>query len=337
MKEIIFFKDIDNIFRKTLFDEFKDIFHKDDKIAVKLHMGEKGNPYYLKPEFVKIFVETLKELKTKPFLFDSPVMYPGGRHTADKYLETAAEHGFTEKIIGCLIVISNESECIKTEHLKVEVCKPLLEADGLVVLSHVKGHMCCGFGGAIKNLGMGGVSIKTKANIHNFANPIFAGECTGCGTCAKICPASTISIKDKKANFNYSGCWGCGQCIVSCPSNVLKPKIATFDRLIAEGASAVLKNKKKTYFINVIKDIAKLCDCCSDPGEIVLEDIGIIMGNDIVAVEKASLDLINEKAGKDLFLEIHKKSPLEHIKEAKELGLGCLDYKLKDNIFNPKI
>jgi uncharacterized Fe-S center protein len=255
-------------------------------------------------------------------------MYPGGRNTVEKYEKTAAEHGFTEEKIGCPIVISNEFETIKTEHLNVEVCKPLIKADGLLVLSHVKGHMCSGFGGAIKNLGMGGVSKKTKSDIHNFANPVFAGDCTGCGTCVEICPVKTISLKDNKAHFNYSGCWGCGQCITACPSNVLKPKIASFDTLIAEGASAVLKNRK-AFFINVIKDITKLCDCCSNPGGIILDDIGIVMGKDIVAVEKASLDLINKKAGKDIFKELHTKSPLNHIKEAQKLGLGSLEYSLK--------
>ncbi len=329
MKEIIFIdKGKEEILDKTLRQELKSVFKNNDKIIMKLHMGEKGNKYYLKPDFVKIFVDVLKELNVKPFLFDSPVIYPGGRDTIKKYYKTAAEHGFTEENIGCKIVISNDFKYVKTEHLNAEMCRPLIEADGLLVLSHVKGHMCSGFGGAIKNLGMGGMTIKTKTDIHNFANPMFVGDCAGCGTCVKVCPVQTISLKDNKAVFNLKGCWGCGLCINACPSNVLKPKIASFDRLIAEGGAAVLKNTKKAYYINVLKDITKLCDCASNPEGIVLEDIGILLGKDIVAIEKASFDLINKKAGKDLFKEIHKKSPLEHIKEGKRLGLGSLDYKL---------
>lgn len=328
MENIIFInKDKEPTFKEILKQELKSIFQENEEIAIKLHMGEKGNKYYLKPNFVKMIVNILKELNTKPFLFDSPVIYPGGRNTIEKYYSTAEEHGFTEENIGCPIIISNDFEYIKTEHLNAEVCKPLLEADGLLVLSHVKGHMCSGFGASIKNLGMGGMTIKTKTDIHNFANPMFVGDCTGCGTCVKICPVETISLKDNKAYFNLSGCWGCGLCINACPSNVLKPKVAKFDRLIAEGAFAVLKNKK-AYYINVLKDITKLCDCCSDPEGIVLEDIGTLLGKDIVAIEKASFDLINKKAGKDLFKEIHKKSPLEHIKEAQKLGLGNLNYEL---------
>ncbi len=327
MEKLIFFKEIKENFSSILKDEFRKIFLEGEKIAVKLHMGEKGNKYYLKPEFVKIVVSVLNGLNIKPFLFDSLVIYPGGRNTIEKYYKTAAEHGFTEEDIGCPIIISNEFLNVKTEHLNAEVCRPLLEADGLLVLSHVKGHMCSGFGGAIKNLGMGGVTVKTKTDVHNFANPMFVGDCTGCGSCVKICPVHTISLKNDKAYFNYSGCWGCGQCITVCPSNVLKPKIASFELLIAEGASAVLKNKK-AYYINVLKNITKLCDCCSDPEGIVLGDIGILIGKDIVAIEKASLDLINKKAGKDIFKEIHKKSPLIHIKEAERLGLGDLNYEL---------
>lgn len=330
MAEIMFIEDnkIKERFSKILKKELKGIFQKNEKIAIKLHMGEKGNKYYLKPEFVKIVVNVLKELNYNPFLFDSPVIYEGGRNTVEKYYKTAEQHGFTEENIGCPIIISNDFEYVKTEHLNAEVCKPLIEADGLLVLSHIKGHMCSGFGGAIKNLGMGGVTIKTKKDIHNFANPIFVGDCTGCGTCVKICPVETISLKNNKAYFNLSGCWGCGLCIDACPSNVLKPKIATFDKLIAESAYAVLRNVKKAYYINVLKEITKLCDCCKDPKGIILEDIGILMGKDIVAIEKASFDLINKKAGKDLFMEIHKKSPLEHIKEAEKFGLGDLDCKL---------
>ncbi|MFH1641285.1 MAG: DUF362 domain-containing protein [Nanoarchaeota archaeon] len=325
MGEVIFLEKKDE-FSDILNKQLNNLFSEDEKVAVKLHMGEAGNIYHLKAEFVKKVVAVLKGLNIKPFLFDSPVIYPGGRDTPEKYYKTAEAHGFTEENIGCPIVISNDFEIVKTEHLNAEVCRGLFDADGLLVLSHVKGHMCSGFGGAIKNLGMGGVSTKTKADIHNFANPMFVADCSGCGSCVKVCPVETISLKDNKAYFNLSGCWGCGVCIDACPSNVLKPKIASFDRLIAEGAYAVLKNTKKAYYVNVLENITKYCDCVSSPGKPVLDDIGIVMGKDIVSVEKASLDLINKKAGKDLFKELNKKSPIGHIIEAEKLGLGEAEY-----------
>tara|TARA_B100001971_G_C18157085_1_gene519188 strand:- start:108 stop:1103 length:996 start_codon:yes stop_codon:yes gene_type:complete len=329
MVEVVFIEKgkVDSEFSEALKKEFS-LFKPGDKVAVKLHMGEKGNKFYLKPRFVKIVVDVLKGLNLRPFLFDSLVIYPGGRDSVDKYYKTAIEHGFTEEKTGCPIVVSDDFIVVKTEHLDVEVCKELVDADGLLVLTHVKGHSCSGFGGAIKNLGMGGVSVKTKREIHSFAKPELAGDCVGCGVCVKACPMQTISLKDGKVVFDYSGCWGCDVCVDACPSKVLKPQVATFDRLIAEGTSAVLKNRKKVYFVNFLWDMTKLCDCCSDAGDIVLDDIGIVLGDSIVAVEKASLDLINKKAGKDLFKEIHKKSPLKHIEEAEKLGLGSLSYRM---------
>lgn len=142
------------------------IFKPNEKIAVKIHMGEQGNKTHLKPGFVKQIISILNENGCRPFLFDSPVMYAGGRDTPEKYLKTAANNGFTEQSIGCPIIISEEHEIVKTPHLNAEVCKDLAEADGMLVLTHVKGHMCSGVGGAIKNIGMGGVSKKTKTDIH---------------------------------------------------------------------------------------------------------------------------------------------------------------------------
>ena len=329
MEKVIFIKinEVKEKLKNTLKEELK-VFYEGEKIAIKLHMGEKGNKYYLKPELVKVVVETLKELKTKPFIFDSPAIYPGGRGTVEKYLKTAAEHGFTQESIGCPIIVSNEHITYKTQHLEAEVCKPLTEADGMLVLTHVKGHMCSGFGASIKNLGMGGLTIKSKTDIHTLPEPEFIGDCVGCGTCVKACPGGAIELKNNKAKFDYDSCWGCDICVEVCPSNVLKPKIASFDILLAEGAFAVIKSTKKSYFINVLKNITKLCDCASDPGAILVDDIGIVMSKDIITTDKASLDLINKKAGKDIFLEANKKSPLTHIKETQKLGLGNLNYKL---------
>lgn len=309
--------------KEILKKELALIFRSKESIAVKLHMGETGNDHHLKPEFVKAVVDSLREIGTEPFLFDSPVMYGGERSTAEKYLKAAREHGFEDKVIGCPIIISDESVVVKTEHLNVEVCKPLIEADGILVLSHVKGHWCSGFGGAIKNLGMGGVSKKTKADIHGLAGAVLTGDCKGCDTCENVCMVGAISMKNSKPMIGH--CWGCGQCVISCPSGSLSPKVAPFETLIAEGAYAVIKGRK-AYYINVLRDITKLCDCQSDPGGIVLGDIGILMGKDIISLEKASLDLINKKAGRDIFKEIHKKSPLAHIKEAEKLGLGDINY-----------
>ena len=172
-------KDMDN-FDNVLKKKLDGFFPSGSKIAVKLHMGEEGNKYFLKPEYAKKVVNVLKSLNLKPFLFDSPAMYPGGRDTVEKYLKTAEKHGFSEKDIGCPLVISNEGVKVKTEHLEAEVCKPLHESEYMLVLTHVKGHGSAGFGAAIKNLGMGAVNKNTKKDIHTGGAPIIQDNCIAC-------------------------------------------------------------------------------------------------------------------------------------------------------------
>ncbi|MBW2983541.1 DUF362 domain-containing protein [Candidatus Woesearchaeota archaeon] len=295
------------------------IFKSGEKIAVKLHMGERGNKTYLKPGFVKQIISILNENKCKPFLFDSPAMYVGGRDTPKKYLKTAAGNGFTEESIGCPIIISEEHKAVKTKHLNAEVCNPIVEADGMLVLTHVKGHSCSGVGGAIKNLGMGGVSRKTKRDIHNFAKPVLVRECINCKACIKACPEGTIKEGKDKIKIDYDGCWGCNVCVYACPQKALKPKIALFDALLAEGAFAVVSNVKKAYYINALKEIAKFCDCMADNGPIICDDVGYLASENIIEIEKESLDLINRKAGKNIFLEIHKKDPCGQVDEMENL------------------
>ena len=297
-------------------------FRPGEKVAIKLHMGEKGNKTYIEPAFVRAIVKILKDNNCKPFLFDSPVMYQGARSTPDKYLKTAEENGFLKESIGCQVIISNEFEYQITPHLNAEVCKTLIDADSMLVLSHVKGHMCSGFGAAIKNLGMGGVSTKTKADIHTFANPMITQNCTYCKSCVKACPVNAITAEAGNIRIQYDGCWGCGQCITICPSKALKPKVAPFDTLLAEGAFAVLSKVKKAYFINVMTKITKLCDCQANNGPIIADDVGYLASESIIHADKRALDLIIEKAGKNIFLEAHNKDPYASIKAMEELTLN---------------
>lgn len=310
--------------------EVSKIFSKGDNVAVKLHMGEEGNKNYLKPDFVKRAIAVLKSLGTLPFLFDSPTMYHGARYSVKGYLKVAEKHGFTEESMGCPIIISDESVKVKMPNITANVCKEIYDADALLVLTHVKGHACSGFGASIKNLGMGGVNRETKTEIHGRPRPSFKGDCLGCGACVEICPAGVISIKDNKASFNLDYCWGCGACTNICPVTALEIKPPTFNTLLAEAGIAVAKNKKKIYCINVIEKVAKFCDCVADAGPYVVDDIGILMGRNIVAVDKASLDLINQHAGVngDLFRQLHGVSAEGHIEEAAKASSLSMEYDL---------
>jgi len=325
----VFFSEHEEDFLERLKSELEGYFS--GRVAIKLHMGELGNKYFLKPEFVKKVVEMLKEYDTKPFLFDSPVVYKSPRRFPKGYLLVARKHGFTEKKIGCPVLVSDEfieqEMVVNGKSVSFHVCKDLVEADGVLVLSHVKGHLCTGFGAGIKNLGMGALSRKSKGMIHDGGKPVYESGCTLCGVCSKNCPTNNIRYSDGMPFFDKAWCCGCSNCVVVCPNNAIKPKLAVFNDLLAAGAFAALKNFKKSFFINVIKDVSKLCDCVPG-GKLVAPDIGYLMSNDLTSIEKASHDLIVEKTGKDVFKEVHHISPLSHIGSFAKISNTSIGYKL---------
>lgn len=337
----VFFSEDENVFLEKLKSELKGYFS--GKVAVKLHMGEPGNKYFLKPEFVKKIVKMLKDGGAEPFLFDSPVVYNSPRNSVKGYLEVVKEHGFDS--LGCPVSISDdfiEQELVVDgKKIVFQVCKILAEADGVLVLSHVKGHLCSGFGASIKNLGMGALSKKSKGMIHKGGEPVYVSGCTSCGICAKSCPTNNIRYgkqknifkkvfrnSEERPFFDKNWCCGCSNCVVVCPQKAIKAKTAIFNDLLSAGALAALNNFKKVFFVNVVKDISKLCDCMDDAGPLVSKDVGYLMSKDLTSIDKAAHDLIVKKSGKDVFKEIHHISPLSHIESFSKLANSSLDYKL---------
>jgi len=307
-----------------------------DKVALKLHMGEYGNLSYVRPPIVGKVVETVKEAGGQPFLFDTPTFYAGSRTTIEGYVETARKNGFTKETVGCPIVISNEGIEVKTRGLlgTVEVAKSLL-ADGIIVISHAKGQAESGLGGAIKNLGMGGVTKKTKAIIHTGAKPMLSNNCNGCGECIKVCWDEAITLENKQVVFDYKKCWGCGACILACPIHALKPRKNNFRHSLAEAASAILKNfkKDKQFFINVLMDITPLCDCFPSygidfEGFPICRDIGILVSKDPVAIDAASTSLIEQNAGKGIFYILHHVDCREYLEMSEKLGMGNKEFEI---------
>ncbi|MBW2991447.1 DUF362 domain-containing protein [Candidatus Woesearchaeota archaeon] len=328
MSKVYFIKDVhSNKYEEVLEQELKDKFKKGMTVAVKLHMGEGKGMF--SPELAKRAVSVLNKFGCKPFLFDTPVAYPGVRESKKAYEKAAAKHGFTKEKIGCPVIISDDYVVVKTKHMNVEVSKELLEADACLVLTHFKGHPASGMGGAIKNIAMGCVSIKSKQDQHNTAMPFnILDDCTACGVCKEICPGNAITI-EKKAKINPESCWGCSSCYYDCPVNAFEIK-TTFDALMAEATSAALSffKNKPVYYVNDVRDITKLCDCFSNPGEIIAKDVGVLMSKDIVAIEKASVDLVKKQEGKEVFQKAHHHDPYLHIKEAEKMGLGEGEYEL---------
>jgi hypothetical protein len=289
-------------------------------------MGEDKGMF--SPELARRAVAVLNKLGCKPFLFDTPVTYHGHRHTQQDYEKLAPIHGFSKESIGCPVIISDSYVEIKTKNMSVEVSQELANADAFLVLTHVKGHPCSGVGGAIKNLGMGCVSPKSKADQHGMVEPVADDNCTACGLCEEVCPFNAIKI-DEKAVVNNDACGGCTNCVYNCPNNAMTSNL-TFDILLSEAAGAVLKavENKPVFYVNDVRSITKNCDCFGNPGSPIAKDVGIVLGDDIVAVEMASTDAIINQEKKNVFEEVHHHDPYLHIKEAEKLGLGNGEYDL---------
>lgn len=325
MSEVYYFKDEKTkTYKKFLKEQLKKAFDECKRIAIKIHFGEPGNKTAFILKDIELITNTLKELNIGFFLFDSPVAYNSPRGTVEGYKKVAKDKGWDK--LG-EIVISNENKEVKGPSMTYQVCKSLIDADGVLIVSHVKGHICSGFGGAIKNLGMGALSKETKGAIHAGGTPnTMAEKCIQCKACEAACPLNELKIGSEGPVLGM--CYGCSNCAYVCPTGAIKPKINYFDTLLAEGANAAYSNFKKSYCINYVKKITKLCDCEKDPEGIIAQDIGILLSNDIVAIDHAAHTLVTEKAGEDVFLKHNKKTGLQQVEAAKKLGMGSTDYKI---------
>jgi uncharacterized protein len=325
MDKVYFSKDFDKLNDASL-KLLKDIFIPDSDILVKIHFGEGGNKTALFPKDVEPIVSALKTLGLRPTLIDTPARYNSPRGTVEGYEAIIRERGY-DRLAPYLV--SNNSIKVQTKDMSVGVCKELTEAKGVLVVSHVKGHRCSGFGGAIKNLGMGGVSKESKADEHTLDQPVFAADCKACGICIKSCPFNAIELEGSSVKFDYQKCGGCSICILKCPNKCLKPRKAIFDDLLAQGASACINNfPKNVYYISLIKRITLLCDCPKDSGPIIAPDMGVLFSDNPVAIDKAVLDLINESNKRNVFLEENHKDPYLHVKYAAEYINKSWDYEL---------
>jgi hypothetical protein len=310
-----FSEELNEDFLVGLKEDLEKAFFGCKRIAVKVHFGEPGNETSLTPEKIRPFVDLLKEIGCEIFLYDSLVAYDSVRGDAEKHRAHAVAKGYGK--LG--EVRTNDDFVLKRgEFMDYEVSRDLVEADGVLVISHVKGHVCSGFGGAIKNLGMGAVTKNSKAKIHDGGKYEFdSGLCNGCGICALKCPMSFIKMRDGKPVFG--DCWGCSNCCVNCPTGALKPKVEVFDKLLADSARTCERSFKRVYHLNIIKDITKECDCESDPKGIIAGDVGYVAGESALEVDKESYKRIVDKEGA-VFLKNNKKNGDEQIKAFEELN-----------------
>jgi len=325
MNKVVFFTDLKDLHNAVVQFPLQSFTGK--KVPLKLHMGEKKNPYFVKPELVKLVVDELKKASADPFLFDTTVAYHGARYTKTEYLTLANLHGFTMKNVGCDVVIDDTGVPTVVEGRTFEVADHLKDATHIFALSHVKGHIQTGMGGAIKNFGMGGVTKETKIRIHDSSYPVYRKyACTYCGVCAEVCPFHAIKVNEESKDYNEKACFGCSACVDACPSKALQYQDADLQFLLACSAKACVQGKNVLY-MNELKRIAKGCDCDPNAGPIICPDIGYLVGDDPVAIDKASLDLINN-VKENVFEKVNKVNPLKQIKYGEQIGLGSASYQL---------
>lgn len=317
-------------------------YKKDEIIPVKLTIGDSHCAYNVSPEIVKVVIASLKQKRTRPFLFDTNVIYKGQRMNAVDHLTLANNKGFGQSKIGAPFIIADgllgqdgKEYKINTPHIsKIRIPSFVGMLDSLVVLSHVTGHILSGYAGAIKNVAMGMACRPTKQIQHSSVKPhVKKDECTACGCCINICPASAISWKDDKAYINPEACIGCGECLCACKFDAVfvnwGEETITFCKRMADVAGFIIPKFKNRFFINFAFDITKECDCISDKNDkIIGEDIGILASTDAVSVDKATIDLVNKT--EDVFLKAQDKAEYHQMLEyAQQRGLGNIEYNLK--------
>ncbi len=328
-----------------------------DLVAVKLHFGEKGNTAFIRPPYISRIIKTVKESGAKPFLTDTNTLYAGSRSDSPSHIRTAVENGFAfSSMAGTPIIIAdglrgkNEIKVAVNQKnfTHVYIGSEIMAADALVSVAHFKGHELSGFGGTLKNLGMGCASRRGKLEQHSTVSPkIKKKSCIGCEECRDHCPGLAIEMIDAKASIEPERCIGCGECIIRCPTGSVTIRwnqtIPAFLEKMMEYALGVLDNKHgKALFINFITDVSPGCDCLPYNDSPIVRDVGILASTDPVAVDQASVDLVNAetalpksclkkntKAGQDKFRAVYPKVDWElQLDYAEKIGLGTRDYDL---------
>ncbi|MCQ2373264.1 MAG: DUF362 domain-containing protein [Phascolarctobacterium sp.] len=330
-------------------------------VAIKMHFGEPGNISYLRPNYAKAVADLVKELGGKPFLTDCNTLYVGRRKHALEHIDAAYENGFNPFTTGCHVIIADGLKGADEAYVPVKngelvkeakIGRAIMDADIFISLTHFKGHEMAGFGGALKNIGMGGGSRAGKMEMHNDGKPAVNPKlCVGCGRCVNICAHGAPSITDKKATIDTSKCLGCGRCLANCPMDAIQTVYdAAPDNLnkrMAEYSMAICQDRP-CFHISLIVDVSPFCDCHAENDAPIIPNLGMLASFDPVALDQACVDLVNATQpfensvlganmakdpegckGHDHF---HNTSPNSHwemcLEHAQKIGLGTREYEL---------
>ena len=272
-------------------------------VAIKMHFGELGNLAFIRPNYAKAIADMVKEKGGMPFLTDCNTLYPGSRKHALEHLDCANLNGFNTITTGCQIIIGDGlrgTDDVAVPVINGEVIKEayigraVMEADIVISLNHFKGHEMAGFGGAIKNLGMGCASRAGKMDQHSSGKPIVDADlCRGCTNCLKECGSDALSMVGKKAVIDQDKCTGCGRCIGACSFDAISPqqwdaggimgiKMAEYSQAVCHG--------RPNFHINMVMDISPNCDCHGENDAPILPDVGMFASFDPIAIDQACVD-----------------------------------------------
>ncbi len=334
-------------------------FEPKEWVALKTHFGSEGAHRIIRPVFLRKIVEAVKAVKAKPFVTDTV------RIKGLDYLEVANENGINHLSVGAPVVLAdglygNDNIMVRAGDIlgEIAVASVIHDVPAMVVCTHVKGHIQAGYAGAIKNLAMGGVSGSHRhcgwkcgrGAMHTIGEGKLVwdeNKCALCLQCQEICPLEGISFVDNKFDYKDDLCWRCGRCTRVCPENAISlpgGDDENFMKSLAEAAGAVLSTFKprKVIYVNFLTEIQPECDCMPAAEVPVIQDLGIMISDDLVAIEKASADMLlrqkplpaslaeDEKVseGKDILLELHKKPYRIQMEEAERIGLGSSKYEI---------
>lgn len=330
-------------------------------VAIKMHFGEQGNLSFLRPNYARAVVDVVKELGGKPFLTDCNTMYPGSRKNALEHLYCAWENGFTPLTVGCPIIIGDGLKGTDDVAVPVEggeyvkealIGRAVMDADIIISLTHFKGHEETGFGGCLKNLGMGCGSRAGKKDQHSHGKAkINEDKCRGCRKCQKECAnGGLVFLEDKKKMSVSPSCMGCGRCLGACNFDAIY--FAEYNanemlcRRIAEYTKAVVAGRP-SFHISLVLDVSPNCDCHSENDVPILPDLGMFASFDPLALDWACVDAClaaTPLPGGQLYKNIHKEGFVDlhdHFKnstpesewracleQAEKIGLGSREYEL---------
>jgi uncharacterized Fe-S center protein len=365
MKSTVYYMDLratykDNLLKKLarLLDAagLARVVKERDLVAVKLHFGELGNTAFIRPVFIREIVQEIREAGGVPFLTDSNTLYRGTRSDAPRHLKTAIRNGFTYAVVDAPVIIADGlrggSDIAVAIHQKrfkhVFIASEIAHADTLVSVAHFKGHELTGFAGTLKNVGMGCASRKGKMAQHSTVSPkVKKKACIGCGDCVAHCPRDAVSLEEDKAVIDSVLCVGCGECILICPTAAVgirwNQTIPVFLENMVEHAQGALKAKAgKVLFLNFLIQVSPSCDCAPYNDAPIVRDIGVVAAEDPVAIDQASVDLVNQEPsvpgsclneqvdpGGDKFKRMHPKVDWSlQLEYAQRLGLGTRHYDL---------